>query len=144
MVWRKVMAAVLVTVAASPAWSAAEPLGSITSAREATIRDSKLNEGSTVFSGDVIHVSTDGLTRVALAGGSPLEGLGGSSARLSKSERRVQMSVEQGQAFFRPIGDSGITAVISDVTVRPLNSSETSAVIQRSTAKHAIIAAEKG
>jgi hypothetical protein len=144
MVWRKVLAVLLVAVAASPAWGAAEPLGSITTASATTIRDTSLTAGSTVFSGDVISVAAGGATRIALKGGAQVEVLGNSSVRLSGTDGKTQMSVDRGQATFHSSGTGGISALVADATVRPVDGSESSAVIQSLSQTHSVIAAEKG
>jgi hypothetical protein len=144
MVWRKFLAMLLMTVACSPAWGAAEPLGSITKSSAATVRDSNLSEGSTVFSGDVISVAASGTTQVALNGGAHLEILGDSSVALRTVNGKIQIGVGRGQASFRSSGDSGISALVADATVRPVNGGEASALVDSVSDTHAIIAAEKG
>ena len=144
MVWRKVLAMLLVVVAASPAWGAAEPLGSITTASGTMIGNTNLSEGSTVFSDDIISVAENGSTRIALNGGAQVEVLGSSSVRLRKADGKIQMTVDHGQASFHSSGNTGISALVADATVRPVNDTETSAVIQSLSETHAVIAAEKG
>jgi len=144
MVWRKALATLLIVVASSPAWGAAEPLGSITSTGAATVRDTQLTEGSTVFSGDVISVAEHGTTRIAFSSGAQAEVLGNSSVRLTKANGNIQMIVDRGQASFRTSGNKGISALVADATVRPVNGAETLAVIQSLGQTHAIVAAEKG
>jgi FecR protein len=144
MVWRKVLAMLLVVVAASPAWGATEPLGSIATANAATVRDTNLSEGSTVFSGDVISVAANGSTRIALNGGAQVEVLANSSVRLTKTDEKIQMRIDRGQASFHFSGNSGVSALVADATVRPSNSGETSAVIESYSDTHAIVAAERG
>ena len=144
MTLRKVLAAFLVVVAVSPAWGAAEPLGSITSSNAATVRDAKLTAGSTVFSGDVISVAAHGATRIALSSGAQAEVLGNSSVQLTKVKDKIQMTVGRGQASFHTSGNSGISALVADATVRPAGGAETSAVIQSLSETHTVVAAEKG
>jgi ferric-dicitrate binding protein FerR (iron transport regulator) len=144
MVWRKVLATLLIAVASSPTWGAAEPLGSITTASAATVRNTNLSEGSTVFSGDIISVATNGVTRIALNGGAQVQILGGSLIRLNKAAEKIQVIVDQGQASFHSSGNNGISALVADATVRPANGEETSAFIQSLSETHAVIEAEKG
>lgn len=144
MAWRKFLAMLLVVVASSPAWGAAEPLGSVTTASAATVRNTNLSEGSTVFSGDVISVAAHGSTRIALSGGAQVQVLGESSVRLKKADESVQIIVDRGQASIHSSGNNGISALVADATVRPVNGAETSAFVQSLSETHAVIAAEKG
>ncbi|HVA94124.1 MAG TPA: hypothetical protein VNI36_04400 [Candidatus Dormibacteraeota bacterium] len=141
---RKTLLALLVVVAVSPAWAATEPLGSVTSTNAATIRDMNLTAGSTIFSGDVISVATKGAAQVTLASGAQVEILGNSAVRLTKTAGSVQITVNRGQASFHSSSGIAVSAQVADATVRPLNSSETSAVIQSLSGTHAIVAAQKG
>jgi hypothetical protein len=144
MAWRKGLAALLISVAISPAWGAAEPVGSVTSTSATTVRDMKLTAGSTVFNGDVISVSEHGVTQIALSDGARAEILSNSSVRLTKTAETIQMSVDRGQASFHSSGNKKISALVADATVRPAGSTETSAVLQALSGTHAIVAAEKG
>lgn len=144
MAWRKGLSALLMVVAVSPAWGAAEPVGSITSTNAATVRDTKLTAGSTVFNGDVISVSDHGATQIALSSGAQAEILSNSSVRLTKSADTIQITVDRGQASFHTSGNKKISALVADATVRPAGSTETSVIVQSLSGTHAIVAAEKG
>jgi hypothetical protein len=144
MIWRKVFAMVLVVAAVSPTWAEEEPLGSVTTATAATVRNTSLSEGSTVFTGDVISVAANGATRIALNGGAQMEILGNSSVSLQKTDEKIQVSVDRGQATFRSLGNNGISALVADATIRPANGAETLALVQSLSDTHAIIAATKG
>jgi ferric-dicitrate binding protein FerR (iron transport regulator) len=144
MAWRKGLSALLMFVAVSPAWGAAEPVGSVTSTNAATVRDMKLTAGSTVFNGDVISVSEHGSAQIALSSGAQAEILSKSSVRLTKLADTIQISVDRGQASFHSSGNKKISALVADATVRPAGSADTSAIIQSLSGTHAIIAAEKG
>ena len=144
MAWRKGLAALFVFVAVSPAWGAAEPVGSVTSTNATTVREMKLTAGSTVFNGDVISVSEHGATQIALSSGAQAEILSNSSVRLTKTADTIQMSVDRGQASFHSSGNKKISALVADATVRPAGNAETAAVIQSLSGTHAIVAAEKG
>ena len=144
MALRKILVGILVMVMVSPAWGVAEPLGSVTPSIDATVRDTKLTPGSTVFMGDVISVEAHGGARIALKGGAQAEILGPSSVRLTMADNRIQMVVDRGQASFLTSGGSEISALVADATVRPAANVETSAIIQSLSETHAIVAAEKG
>jgi hypothetical protein len=144
MVLRKGLAAFLVFVAISPAWGAAEPVGSVTSTNATSVRDTKLTAGSTVFNGDVLSVSDHGAAQIALSSGAQAEILGRSSVRLIKTADAIQVTVDRGQASFHTSGNKKITAMVADATVRPAGPAETAAIVQSLSATHAIVAAEKG
>jgi hypothetical protein len=144
MALRKMLVGVLMMVMVSPLWGGGEPLGSVTSSSDATVRDSKLTPGSTVFMGDVISVAAHGGARIALKSGAQAEILGDSSVRLTVADSKIQMVVDRGQASFQTAGGNAISAMVADATVRPADKAETSAVIQSLSETHVIIAAEKG
>jgi len=152
MALRKILVGVLTMVMVSPVWGGEDPLGSVTSSRDATVRDTKLTPGSTVFIGDVIYVAAHGGARLALTGGAQAEILGDSSVRLAMADNKIQMVVDRGQASFHTYGHTsghtaganGISAIVGDATVRPADKAETSAIIQSLSETHAIVAAEKG
>lgn len=143
MVLRKILVGVLTIMMFSPVWGG-EPLGSVTESSKASVRDTKLTQGSTVFPGDVIQVDDRGDARVSLHGGSQAEILGNSSVQFAVSDNKIQMVVNRGQASFHTSGANELSAVVADATVRPADTSETSAVIQSLSETHAIVAAQKG
>src|SRR5580704_12087399 len=107
MAWRKSLAIFLVSLAISPAWGAAEPLGNISASTGATVRNTKLTAGSTVYNGDVISVAEHGTTQIALSSGIQAEVLGNSSVKLTKAANEIQLIVNRGQASFRSSGANG-------------------------------------
>ncbi len=143
---RNCLIAALVTFMASPAWSAGEPVGSISSSANATVRETPLRQGSTVFSGDAISVGENGAARIALAGGAQAEVLGNSQVKLAKSGDTIQMILESGQASFQT--SSGIAGamegLVAGVTVRPADGKGSSAILQVLNERHVMIAAQKG
>jgi hypothetical protein len=128
----------------SPAFSASAPLGNVTMSNVATVRDTPLTAGSTVFSGDAIAVGDNGNIRIALTDGAQAEILSGSVVRLAKEGDMVQMSVDRGQMSFRTSGNNKIEGLLPDATVRPADSKDVIAIIQTFGPKHAIVASEKG
>ena len=144
MALRKILVGVLTIVMVSAAWGGGAPLGNVTSSSNATVRDTKLTSGSTVFTGDVISVAGHGGARLSLTGGAQAEVLAESSVRLTMTDNKIQMAVNRGQASFHASGENGISALVADATVVPAGKSETSAVIQSLSETHAIVAAQKG
>ena len=144
MTLRKILVGILVMVMVSPAWGAGKPMGSVTQSINATVRDTKLTPGSTVFMDDIISVADHGGARIALKSGAQAEILGPSSVRLTMADDRIQMVVDRGQASFVTKGGSEISALVADTTVRPAANVETSAILQSLSETHAIISAQKG
>jgi hypothetical protein len=144
MALRKILVGILVMVMVSPAWGVGEPMGSVTSSINATVRETKLTPGSTVFMDDIISVGAHGGARIALKSGAQAEILGPSSVRLTMADNRIQMVVDRGHASFVTTGGSEISALVGDTTVRPAANVETSAILQSLSETHAIIAAQKG
>ena len=144
MAFRKVLVGFLMVVIASPVWGGAEVVGSIASSNAATVRDTKLTPGSTVFSGDAISVGVNGATRIAFANGAQAEVLGNSVVRLTKAGNSIQMVVDRGKASFHTSGGKDMEGLVADASIRAADGSETSAFIQVLGEKHAIIAAQKG
>jgi len=144
MTFRKVLVGLLMVMMASPVWGGAEIVGNITSSNAATVRETKLTPGSTVFSGDAISVGVHGATRIAFTNGAQAEVLGNSLVRLLKADNRMQIVVDRGQASFHTSAGKDMEALVADTRIRPAGGSETSAIIQALGEKHAVIAAQKG
>lgn len=144
MALRKIIVGILAVVMVSPAWGVGEPMGSVTSSIDATVRDMKLTPGSTVFVDDVISVEAHGGARIALKNGAQAEILGPGSVRLTMADDAIQMVVDRGQASFVTTGSNQISGLIADTTVRPAANVETSAILQSLSETHAIISAQKG
>ena len=144
MAFRKVLAGFLMVMMAYPVWGSADVVGNITSSNDATVRETKLPPGSTVFSGDEISVGVHGATRIAFANGAQAEVLGNSVVRLTKADNRIQMRVDRGQASIHTSGGKDMETLVADASIRAADSGETSAIIQALSEKHAVIAAQKG
>ncbi len=144
MLFRKVLAGILIIGMASPAFAASDALGNVTLSNVASVRDTKLTPGSTVFSGDAISVGENGSLRIALTGGAQAEILSDSAVRLAKSGDTVQVLVDRGQMSFHTSGANKIEGLLADATVRPADSNEVAAIIQSFGDRHAVVASEKG
>jgi hypothetical protein len=144
MAFRKLLAGFVIVIMASPVWGAAEVVGNITSSNAATIRETALTTGSTVFSGDAISVGIHGVTRIAFANGAQAEVLGNSAVRLNRADNKIQMVLDRGQASFHTSGGKDIETIVADASVRAADGNETSAIIQSLSESHAVIAAQKG
>jgi hypothetical protein len=140
---RKILVGVLSVAIVSPAWGGGEPLGSITSSQNATVRDTKLMTGSTLFNGDVISVGEHGASQIALSGGAQAEILASSLVRIMKADNKIRIAVG-GQASFHTSGATNMELMVADATVRSGDNGASSAVIQSLSNTHAVIAAEKG
>jgi hypothetical protein len=144
MTLQKTLATLLMVLMTSPAWCASDPVGNITSSTGGSVRNTALNTGSTVFSGDEISVGERGAVQIALGKGAQAEVLGGSLVRMIKESGKIQMTVDRGQASFRAPGNSAIEGLVADATVRPADTNDASAIIQSLSPTHAVIASQKG
>src|ERR1035437_4125934 len=113
MAFRKVLVGFLMVVIASPVWGGAGVVGSIASSNAATVRDTKLTPGSTVFSVDAISVGVNGATRIAFANGAQAEVLGNSVVRLTKAGNSIQMVVDRGKASFHTSGGKDMEGLVA-------------------------------
>ena len=144
MTTRKFLAALLAVLCVPPAWGGTAPLGSVTLSTESSVRDTKLAQGSTIYSGDVISVADKGVTRVVFHGGAQAEILSQSAVQISEEAGSPQLVVESGQASFRTSGGSLLSARVADATVRPLNAEQTYAVVRSLSETRAIVSAQRG
>ncbi len=83
MALRKMIVGILAMMMVSPAWGVGEPMGSVTSSINATVRDTKLE--------------ARGGARIALKSGAQAEILGPSSVRLTVADNAIQMVVDRDQ-----------------------------------------------
>jgi hypothetical protein len=149
MLIRRISTTILIAVVAlpawvAPAWGAGEAIGSVIASRAASVRETKLTTGSSVFSGDAIFVGKRGSVRIALRDGAQVEIIGASEVRLLNSAATIQIAVDSGQVSFRTPGGSKIEGLLADATIRPADLNEASAIIESFGDKHSIIAARKG
>jgi hypothetical protein len=82
-----------IAVTAGPA-----AIGTISSCKGASIGGTKLEPGTTLFSGDKIDVGSGGKVWIAVSGGRQVEVLENSTVRLTKSADEIHLSIDHGNA----------------------------------------------
>jgi ferric-dicitrate binding protein FerR (iron transport regulator) len=115
---QQALASILILAMAFPAWGASEVVGTAVQTQAATVHQSALVAGSTVYSGDAISASANGRAEVALPGGGRVDVLSNSTVRMDRNSDEVQFSIERGSASFQTRPDSPVEAVLTDAHVR--------------------------
>ena len=90
---QQLLAAVLIALIASPAWSQTPVAGTVVTSQSATMRDAPLPPGSTIFSGESVSVSQTGGAQINLAGGGRIEVLRDSAVQLDRGAAGVQFRI---------------------------------------------------
>lgn len=116
-VFRQLLAALLIALIASPAWSQAEVAGTVITSQSATLRNVALPAGSTIFSGESISVDQSGGAQIALAGGGRVEVLRDSSVQLNRTAAGVQFVVLRGGVSFAGGPKSRVQTILGDATI---------------------------
>ena len=116
--FQQLLAAVLITLLASPAWSQNQVVATVLTSQSATMGDVALPSGSTIFSGDAISVDQTGGAEVDATGGGRLEVFRDSSVRLNRIASRVQFSVLHGGVSFLAGPNDALETSLGDATIR--------------------------
>jgi hypothetical protein len=115
---QQLLASVLIALLASPAWSQSQVAGTVIVSQSATMRDSPLIPGSTVFSGESISVSPTGSAQVALGGGGRIEVLHDSAVQLNRNAAGIQFTVQRGGVSFSGGPKEAVETTLGDATIR--------------------------
>jgi hypothetical protein len=115
---QQLLASVLIALLASPAWSQSQVAGTVIVSQSATMRDSPLIPGSTVFSGESISVSPTGSAQVALGGGGRIEVLHDSAVQLNRNADGIQFTVQRGGVSFSGGPKDAVETTLGDATIR--------------------------
>jgi hypothetical protein len=115
---QQLLAAVLIALIASPAWSQTQVAGTVVSSQSATIRDAPLPPGSTIFSGESVSVSQTGGAQINLAGGGRIEVLRDSAVQLDRSAAGAQFAVLRGGVSFMGGPKDAVATTLGDATIR--------------------------
>jgi hypothetical protein len=116
---QQLLAAVLIALLASPSWSQAQVAGTVIISQSATMRDSPVLPGSTVFSGESISVSPTGGAQIALAGGGRIQVLRDSAVQFNRNEAGMQFVVQRGAVSFSGGPKDAVETTLGDATIRP-------------------------
>src|SRR5579883_3234414 len=98
---RQLTAGVLIALIALPAWpQSPQVAGTVLASQSASMRDSAVLPGSTIFSGDTISVGPPGRAQIALPGGGRIEVLGDSTVQLTRKTAAIAFAVQRGAVSF--------------------------------------------
>lgn len=140
---QQLLAAVLIALIALPAWSQPQVAGTVITSQSATMRDTPLPPGSTIFSGESVSVSQTGGAQIALDGGGRIELLRDSQVQLNRSEAGVQFAVLRGGVSFMGGPKIAVTTTLGDATIRSDDSSSLG-VLHVESPDSAVLATIKG
>jgi hypothetical protein len=115
---RQLIASVLVALLASPAWSQSQVAGTVIVSQAATMRNSALLPGSTVFSGESISVSATGSAQIALGGGGRIEVLHDSAVQLNRNAAGIEFVVQRGGVSFSSGPKDAVETTLGDASIR--------------------------
>src|SRR3954469_207746 len=115
---QQTLASILTLALAYPAWATSDVVGTAVQTQAATVHESKLVAGSTVYSGDAISAAANGRAQVALPGGGRVDVLSNSTVRIDRNADEVQVNVQRGSASFQTRPGSQVEALLEDAHIR--------------------------
>jgi len=143
---KQAVAALLVLLLAFPVWATLPEnniIGNVTRSEFAMVRGTELATGSTILSGDTVHVNPAGVALISIAGGSQIQISESSQVLFIKDNQQVEFGLESGSLMFRSVEGSPIVAHLADATIQAVGGSAVGLLDFRS-ATSALIAASKG
>jgi hypothetical protein len=114
----QLLAALLIALIASPAWSQSQVAGTVIASQSAMIRNVTVPHGSTIFSGESISVDQTGGAEINVAGGGRLEVFRDSTVQLNRIASGVQFAILRGGVSFLAGPNDGIETTLGDATIR--------------------------
>jgi len=141
---RQCLAFVLSSVLVFPAFGKSNAIGQAVYSESATVRDSSLETGSSLFNDDVVSVGDKGIARIAFAGGGQVEVFDGSAVRFARNGPVVQFFMVAGSASFRSEPGSEVETLIADATIRSAQGLATAGLIRLESPDSAVVVARKG
>lgn len=117
-IFQQLLAAILIALMASPAWSQSQAAGMVITSQSATMRDAPLLPGSTIFSGESVSVSQTGGAQIGLPGGGRIEVLNDSAVQLSRNAAGVDFTVQRGAVSFMGGPKDTVETTFGDATIR--------------------------
>ena len=145
-IFQQLVAAVLISTMALPAWSQPQVAGTVIATQSASLRDAPLLPGSTVFSGESVSVNTMGSAQIALPGGGQIQILSDSTVRLARNQAdpaNIDFTLQRGAISFASGPKGGIQTVLGDATIRPADPSAVG-LLHLESSDSAVLAAVKG
>jgi len=127
----------------SPSWAAAI-VGSAGPSTAATIRGASLEQGSNVFSGDVLEVGPGG-SGVLTFGHNAMVRFGEeTTAELTREPAGVALELLRGRMVFRSTPGQWVVGRVGDAAVRPEKTQEVIASMAYRNPKRVVIASQRG
>lgn len=142
-IFQQLIAAVLISIIASPAWTQSQLTGTVVTSQSATMASVSVPPGSTIFSGEAISVDEHGSAQIALVGGGRIEVLHDSAVQLNLAATGVQFTVVRGGVSFTGGPKNGLETILGDATIRSADASSVG-VLHVENADSAVLAAIKG
>jgi hypothetical protein len=142
---RKFVALLLVSLIAIPGYGNPAAVGIVQGSTAAMVRGADLVQGTTVYSGDVVEVGSNGSAQIAFTGASQVMMLENTRVQFlsSAAKEPVRVNVEDGYAKFRSTAAAPVVAMLGDATVRTENADGVGTV-QIINSHSALISAVKG
>ena len=138
------LACILTLVLCLPTWGANEVVGIAVQTQSASVHQSALPAGSTIFSGDAITAAANGRVQVALPGGGRVDVLSNSTVRVERNAEGVELTVERGSASFQTRPDSPVSALLTDARIRAPKGGSAMGIVGLESPDSALVAARIG
>jgi hypothetical protein len=145
MLARKSLLLLLIAAMAFPGYGSPVAIGVVQGSTDSQVRGINLVPGTTLYSGDVVQVGSEGSTQISFGGSSELVLLQNSRAQVTQTTAKspVQIDMQDGFAKFRSSSTAPIVAMLGDATIRAANGNAVGA-IKITGSDSALISAEKG
>ena len=141
---RQSLAFTLTLALVVPTWGANEIVGVAVQTQSATVHQTALANGSTVFSGDAITAAANGRAQVSIAGGGRVDVLSNSTVRVARSAEGVELTLERGSASFQTRAESPVAALFTDTRVRAAKGGSAMGIIGMESPDSALVIAKIG
>lgn len=140
---QQLLAAALIALIASPAWSQTQLAGTVITSQSATLQNAPLPPGSTIYSGESVSVSQTGGAQINLAGGGRLEVFRDSAVQLNRGSAGVQFVLLRGGVFFMGGSKDALATTLGDASIHSADPSSVG-VLHLETPDSAVLATIKG
>ncbi len=146
MIYRHIIVAVLVGVLASspPVMAGGAVVGSAGPSEKVVVRGTPLEQGTNIFSGDVIEVGAGGEGVVTFGHNAMARFAAESAVRASRDTTNIGLELLRGQMTFRSTPDQPVVGSFVDALVQANGGKEAVAIVAFRNAKLVAITAERG
>lgn len=118
-IFQQSLAAILISLLASPAWTQNQVAGTVLTSQAATMGEAPVTPGSTVFSGESVSASPTGSAQIDLVGGGRVEVMRDSAVQLNRSTTGVQFVLRRGGVSFTGGAKDSLETTLGDATIWP-------------------------